>query len=159
MFWRMFQKPNKHSHLPLLRPVLCPGDGSQINWSVFPPLRLAFAYLFLLCQKDVLDKVDFHTWTVPSPETLCLLQDFQRVPDRKRELDAGSSSHMHGDEKIEFRGELRAGSEQNNSLSTGKSEPIVKQMLLDYKLLLATPAAKTGGSFSFTFLSNCKYQN
>lgn len=100
---------------------------------MFPPLRLAFAYL--LCQKGVLDKAGFHTWAVPSPETLCLLQDFQRLPDRKRELDAGSSSHMHGDEKIEFRGELRAGSEQNNSLSTGKSEPIVKQTLLDYELL------------------------
>ncbi|POI29570.1 hypothetical protein CIB84_006680, partial [Bambusicola thoracicus] len=74
---------------------------------------------------NVLDKVGFHAWTVPSPETLCLLQDFQRVPDRKRELDAGSSSHMHGDEKIEFRGELRAGSEQNNSLSTGTNN--VKQ--------------------------------
>uniref|UniRef100_A0A8V1ACM3 CDKN1A interacting zinc finger protein 1 n=1 Tax=Gallus gallus TaxID=9031 RepID=A0A8V1ACM3_CHICK len=50
-------------------------------------------------------------------------KDFQRVPDRKRELDAGSSSHMHGDEKIEFRGELRAGSEQNNSLSTEPRTP------------------------------------
>ncbi|XP_021269972.1 cip1-interacting zinc finger protein [Numida meleagris] len=42
-------------------------------------------------------------------------KDFQRVPDRKRELDAGSSSQMQGDEKIELPGELRAGSEQHNS--------------------------------------------
>ncbi|XP_015734656.1 cip1-interacting zinc finger protein isoform X2 [Coturnix japonica] len=47
-------------------------------------------------------------------------KDFQRLPDRKRELDAGSSSHMHGDE---FRGELRAGSEQNNSLLTEPRTP------------------------------------
>lgn len=34
----------------------------------FPPLRLAFAYLVPFCQKDVVDKVDFHSWTVVSPE-------------------------------------------------------------------------------------------
>ncbi|XP_031457506.1 cip1-interacting zinc finger protein [Phasianus colchicus] len=62
-------------------------------------------------------------------------KDFQRVPDRKRELDAGSSSHMHGDEKIEFRGELRAGSEQNNSLSTEPRTPAES-------MLNTEPAAK-----------------
>ncbi|XP_048821677.1 cip1-interacting zinc finger protein isoform X4 [Lagopus muta] len=62
-------------------------------------------------------------------------KDFQRLPDRKRELDAGSSSHMHGDEKIEFRGELRAGSEQNNSLSTEPRTPAES-------MLNTEPAAK-----------------
>ncbi|XP_010719148.1 cip1-interacting zinc finger protein isoform X5 [Meleagris gallopavo] len=62
-------------------------------------------------------------------------KDFQRVPDRKRELDAGSSSHVHGDEKVEFRGELRAGSEQNNSLSTEPRTPAES-------MLNTEPAAK-----------------
>ncbi|KAJ7409270.1 cip1-interacting zinc finger protein isoform X1 [Pitangus sulphuratus] len=63
----------------------------------FPPLRLAFAYFIPFCQKDVVDK------------------DFQRVPDRKRELDPGSSSQTQGDEKMEIPEGMQAGSEQNNS--------------------------------------------
>lgn len=95
-----------------------------------------------------------------SLETLCLLQDFQRVPDRKRELDAGSSSQTQGDEKMEIPEEVQAGSEQNNSSpSTGKREPVMKQMLPDSKLLMAIPAAKTWDVFSLMFYSNCKYLN
>ncbi|XP_008941041.1 PREDICTED: cip1-interacting zinc finger protein, partial [Merops nubicus] len=46
-------------------------------------------------------------------------KDFQRVPDRKRELDPGSSSQTQGDEKMEIPEGVQAGSEQNNSsLST-----------------------------------------
>lgn len=54
------------------------------------------------------------------------------MPDRKRELDPGSSSQTQGDEKMEIPEGVQAGSEQNNSLpSTGKGKPVVKQMLLD----------------------------
>ncbi|KAK2535441.1 Ciz1 [Columba guinea] len=42
-------------------------------------------------------------------------KDFQRGPDRKRELDPGSSSQTQGDEKMEIPEVVRAGSEQNNS--------------------------------------------
>ncbi|KAL9826833.1 cip1-interacting zinc finger protein isoform 1-T2 [Geothlypis trichas] len=42
-------------------------------------------------------------------------KDFQRVPDRKRELDPGSSSQTQGDEKMEIPEGMQAGSEQNNS--------------------------------------------
>ncbi|KAM9595770.1 cip1-interacting zinc finger protein isoform 3-T4 [Morphnus guianensis] len=42
-------------------------------------------------------------------------KDFQRVPDRKRELDPGSSSQTQGDEKMEIPEGVQAGSEQNNS--------------------------------------------
>ncbi|XP_075628112.1 cip1-interacting zinc finger protein isoform X2 [Balearica regulorum gibbericeps] len=42
-------------------------------------------------------------------------KDFQRVPDRKRELDPGSSSQTQGDEKMEVPEGVQAGSEQNNS--------------------------------------------
>lgn len=57
--------------------------------------------------------------------TLCPLQDFQRVPDRKRELDPGSSSQTQGDEKMEIPEGIQAGSEQNNSSPfTGKGEPV-----------------------------------
>ncbi|XP_074910818.1 cip1-interacting zinc finger protein isoform X1 [Buteo buteo] len=42
-------------------------------------------------------------------------KDFQRVPDRKRELDPGSSSQTQGDEKMEIPEVVQAGSEQNNS--------------------------------------------
>jgi len=63
---------------------------------------------------------------------LCLLQDFQRIPDRKRELDPGSSSQTQGDEKMEIPEGVQAASEQNNSLpSAGKRDPVAKQMLLD----------------------------
>lgn len=66
--------------------------------------------------------------------TLCPLQDFQRVPDRKRELDPGSSSQTQGDEKMEIPEVVQAGSEQNNSSpSTGKGEPVVKEMLVIIK--------------------------
>lgn len=64
--------------------------------------------------------------------TLSPLQDFQRGPDRKRELDPGSSSQTQGDEKMEIPEVVQAGSEQNNYLPcTGEEEPVVKQMLLD----------------------------
>nr|XP_021137055.1 cip1-interacting zinc finger protein isoform X1 [Columba livia] len=42
-------------------------------------------------------------------------KDFQRGPDRKRELDPGSSSQTQGDEKMEIPEVVPAGSEQNNS--------------------------------------------
>ncbi|XP_065709793.1 cip1-interacting zinc finger protein [Patagioenas fasciata] len=42
-------------------------------------------------------------------------KDFQRGPDRKRELDPGSSSQTQGDEKMEIPEGVQAGSEQNNS--------------------------------------------
>ncbi|XP_032867909.2 cip1-interacting zinc finger protein isoform X3 [Tyto alba] len=42
-------------------------------------------------------------------------KDFQRVPDRKRELDPGSSSQTQADEKMEIPEGVQAGSEQNNS--------------------------------------------
>lgn len=85
--------------------------------------------------------------------TLYPLQDFQRVPDRKRELDPGSSSQMQGDEKMEIPEGVQAGSEQNNSLpSTGKGETVVKQMLLDVINFSGIPAAKTGDGFSLNQL-------
>ncbi|XP_032056088.1 cip1-interacting zinc finger protein isoform X2 [Aythya fuligula] len=63
-------------------------------------------------------------------------KDFQRVPDRKRELDAGSSSQTQGDEKMEIPEEVQAGSEQNNnSPSTGPRTPTES-------VLNAEPAAK-----------------
>lgn len=66
--------------------------------------------------------------------TLSPLQDFQRGPDRKRELDPGSSSQTQGDEKMEIPEVVPAGSEQNNSSPwTGKEEPVVKQMFLDMR--------------------------
>lgn len=68
------------------------------------------------------------------------MQDFQRVPDRKRELDPGSSSQTQGDEKMEIPEGMQAGSEQNNSSpSTGKGEPVVKQLLanmINFSLLV-----------------------
>lgn len=80
--------------------------------------------------------------------TLCPLQDFQRVPDRKRELDPGSSSQTQGDEKMDIPEGVQAGSEQNNSSpSTGKGEPVCNASR-HYKPLLALPAAKTGDGFS-----------
>uniref|UniRef100_A0A8C3JKM2 CDKN1A interacting zinc finger protein 1 n=1 Tax=Calidris pygmaea TaxID=425635 RepID=A0A8C3JKM2_9CHAR len=45
-------------------------------------------------------------------------KDFQRVPDRKRELDPGSSSQTQGDEKMEIPEGVHTKSEQNNSPST-----------------------------------------
>lgn len=66
--------------------------------------------------------------------TLSPLQDFQRGPDRKRELDPGSSSQTQGDEKMEIPEVVQAGSEQNNSPWTGKEEPVVKQMFLDMRI-------------------------
>ncbi|XP_059342236.1 cip1-interacting zinc finger protein isoform X3 [Ammospiza nelsoni] len=42
-------------------------------------------------------------------------KDFQRVPDRKRELDPGSSSQTQGDDKMEIPEGMQAGAEQNNS--------------------------------------------
>ncbi|XP_074779703.1 cip1-interacting zinc finger protein isoform X1 [Athene noctua] len=52
-------------------------------------------------------------------------KDFQRVPDRKRELDPGSSSQTQGDEKMEIPEGVQAGSEQNNSSpSTEPRTPI-----------------------------------
>ncbi|KAJ7414182.1 CDKN1A interacting zinc finger protein 1 [Willisornis vidua] len=42
-------------------------------------------------------------------------KDFQRGPDRKRELDPGCSSQIQGDEKMEIPEGMQAGSEQNNS--------------------------------------------
>lgn len=53
------------------------------------------------------------------------------MPDRKRELDPGSSSQSQGDEKMEIPEGVQAASERNNfSLSTGKGEPAVKQVLV-----------------------------
>ncbi|PKU32969.1 hypothetical protein llap_16726 [Limosa lapponica baueri] len=46
-------------------------------------------------------------------------KDFQRVPDRKRELDPGSSSQTQGDERMEIPEGVHTKSEQNNSPSTG----------------------------------------
>ncbi|KAM9522114.1 cip1-interacting zinc finger protein isoform 6-T6 [Guaruba guarouba] len=63
-------------------------------------------------------------------------KDFQRVPDRKRELDPGSSSQSQGDEKMEIPEGVQAGSERNNfSLSTEPRTPIES-------VLNTEPAAK-----------------
>lgn len=85
--------------------------------------------------------------------TLSPLQDFQRGPDRKRELDPGSSSQTQGDEKMEIPEVVPAGSEQNNSSPwTGKEEPVVKHVSRHEKLLFAIPAATTGSGFSLNQL-------
>ncbi|KAM8796649.1 cip1-interacting zinc finger protein [Eudromia elegans] len=42
-------------------------------------------------------------------------KDYQRFPDRKRELDPGSSSQAPGDDKMEIPEEVQAGSDRNNS--------------------------------------------
>ncbi|XP_074967842.1 cip1-interacting zinc finger protein isoform X2 [Phalacrocorax aristotelis] len=63
-------------------------------------------------------------------------KDFQRVPDRKRELDPGSSSQTQGDEKIEIPEGLQAGSEQNNS------SPSTEPRTPTESVLNTEPAAK-----------------
>nr|XP_013054096.2 cip1-interacting zinc finger protein isoform X1 [Anser cygnoides]XP_047911192.1 cip1-interacting zinc finger protein isoform X1 [Anser cygnoides] len=63
-------------------------------------------------------------------------KDFQRVPDRKRELDAGSSSQTQGDEKMEIPEEVQAGSEQNNS------SPSTEPRTPTESVLNTEPAAK-----------------
>ncbi|KAM4647765.1 cip1-interacting zinc finger protein isoform 3-T3 [Amazona ochrocephala] len=63
-------------------------------------------------------------------------KDFQRMPDRRRELDPGSSSQSQGDEKMEIPEGVQAGSERNNfSLSTEPRTPIES-------VLNTEPAAK-----------------
>uniref|UniRef100_A0A672UU38 CDKN1A interacting zinc finger protein 1 n=2 Tax=Strigops habroptila TaxID=2489341 RepID=A0A672UU38_STRHB len=63
-------------------------------------------------------------------------KDFHRVPDRKRELDPGSSSQSQGDEKMDIPEGVQAGSERNNSSpSTEPRTPIES-------VLNAEPAAK-----------------
>ncbi|XP_067165029.1 cip1-interacting zinc finger protein isoform X2 [Apteryx mantelli] len=56
-------------------------------------------------------------------------KDFQRVPDRKRELDPGSSSQTQGDEKMEIPEEVQAGSEQNNSLPSAEPRTPTESVL------------------------------
>ncbi|XP_064325224.1 cip1-interacting zinc finger protein isoform X2 [Phalacrocorax carbo] len=63
-------------------------------------------------------------------------KDFQRVPDRKRELDPCSSSQTQGDEKIEIPEGLQAGSEQNNS------SPSTEPRTPTESVLNTEPAAK-----------------
>ncbi|XP_051492673.1 cip1-interacting zinc finger protein isoform X3 [Apus apus] len=63
-------------------------------------------------------------------------KDFQRVPDRKRELDPGSSSQTQGDEKMEIPEGMQAMSEQNNC-STSTEPRIPRESLLNME-----PAAK-----------------
>ncbi|XP_009886371.1 PREDICTED: cip1-interacting zinc finger protein [Charadrius vociferus] len=63
-------------------------------------------------------------------------KDFQRVPDRKRELDPGSSSQTQGDEKMEIPEGVPAGSEQNNS------SPSTEPRTPTESVLNAEPAAK-----------------
>ncbi|KAH1179222.1 cip1-interacting zinc finger protein isoform X1 [Mauremys mutica] len=63
-------------------------------------------------------------------------KDYQRGPDKKRELDQASSSHAQGvDEKIEIPEGTQAGSEQNNSSPTEPKMPA--ESILDTE-----PAAK-----------------
>ncbi|KAM6316200.1 cip1-interacting zinc finger protein [Podargus strigoides] len=62
-------------------------------------------------------------------------KDFQRVPDRKRELDPGSSSQTQGDEKMEIPEGVQVGSEQNNSPSTEPRTPTESMLNIE-------PAAK-----------------
>ncbi|XP_040461864.1 cip1-interacting zinc finger protein isoform X1 [Falco naumanni] len=63
-------------------------------------------------------------------------KDFQRVPDRKRELDPGSSSQAQGDEKVDIPEGMQAGSEQNNSL------PSTEPRTPTESVLNTEPAAK-----------------
>ncbi|XP_027505643.1 cip1-interacting zinc finger protein isoform X1 [Corapipo altera] len=63
-------------------------------------------------------------------------KDFQRVPDRKRELDPGSSSQTQGDEKMEIPEGMQAGSEQNNS------SPSTEPRTPTESVLNTEPAAK-----------------
>ncbi|KAM6047063.1 LOW QUALITY PROTEIN: cip1-interacting zinc finger protein [Theristicus caerulescens] len=63
-------------------------------------------------------------------------KDFQRVPDRKRELDPGSSSQTQGDEKMEIPEGVQAGSEQNNS------SPSTEPRTPTESVLNTEPAAK-----------------
>ncbi|XP_066057144.1 cip1-interacting zinc finger protein isoform X2 [Chamaea fasciata] len=63
-------------------------------------------------------------------------KDFQRVPDRKRELDPGSSSQTQGDEKMEIAEGMQAGSEQNNS------SPSTEPRTPTESVLNTEPAAK-----------------
>uniref|UniRef100_A0A7M4FQ36 CDKN1A interacting zinc finger protein 1 n=1 Tax=Crocodylus porosus TaxID=8502 RepID=A0A7M4FQ36_CROPO len=51
-------------------------------------------------------------------------KDFQRIPDRKQELDQGSSSQTQGgDEKLEIQEDAQAGSEQNNCPTEPETPP------------------------------------
>ncbi|XP_010131758.1 PREDICTED: cip1-interacting zinc finger protein [Buceros rhinoceros silvestris] len=63
-------------------------------------------------------------------------KDFQRVPDRKRELDPGSSSQTQGDEKMDIPEGVQAGSEQNNS------SPSTEPRIPTESVLNTEPAAK-----------------
>ncbi|XP_025905153.1 cip1-interacting zinc finger protein isoform X2 [Nothoprocta perdicaria] len=63
-------------------------------------------------------------------------KDFQRIPDRKRELDPGSSSQTQGDDKMEIPEEMQAGSEQNNS------SPSAEPRTPTESVLNVEPAAK-----------------
>ncbi|KAM6048118.1 cip1-interacting zinc finger protein isoform 2-T2 [Chlamydotis macqueenii] len=56
-------------------------------------------------------------------------KDFQRVPDRKRELDPGSSSQTQGDEKMEIPEGVQAGSEPNNSLPSTEPRTATESVL------------------------------
>ncbi|XP_068012188.1 cip1-interacting zinc finger protein isoform X1 [Melanerpes formicivorus] len=68
-------------------------------------------------------------------QTRTFRKDFQRAPDRKRELDPGSSSQTQGDEKMEFPEGVQAGSEQSNS-------PFTEQRIPTESVLNTEPAAK-----------------
>ncbi|XP_071621891.1 cip1-interacting zinc finger protein isoform X4 [Heliangelus exortis] len=63
-------------------------------------------------------------------------KDFQRIPDRKRELDPGSSSQTQGDEKMEIPEGVQAVSEQNSSL------PFTEPRIPRESALNMEPAAK-----------------
>ncbi|XP_071430312.1 cip1-interacting zinc finger protein isoform X4 [Pithys albifrons albifrons] len=63
-------------------------------------------------------------------------KDFQRGPDRKRELDPGCSSQIQGDEKMEIPEGMQAGSEQNNS------SPFTEPRTPTESVLNIEPAAK-----------------
>lgn len=92
--------------------------------------------------------------------TLCLLQDFQRAPDRKRELDPGSSSQTQGDEKMEFPEGMQAGSEQNNSLpSTGKGEPVVVKCYwtLEASLVYSYSKLEMAGGLNWSHSSDSEH--
>ncbi|XP_075295385.1 cip1-interacting zinc finger protein isoform X2 [Opisthocomus hoazin] len=56
-------------------------------------------------------------------------KDFQRIPDRKRELDPGSSSQTQGDEKMEIPEGVQAASEQNNSLPSAEPRTPTESVL------------------------------
>uniref|UniRef100_A0A8C6YSD7 CDKN1A interacting zinc finger protein 1 n=1 Tax=Nothoprocta perdicaria TaxID=30464 RepID=A0A8C6YSD7_NOTPE len=79
------------------------------------------------------------------------------IPDRKRELDPGSSSQTQGDDKMEIPEEMQAGSEQNNSSpSAGERGPVVKQLLLGLIKKLLQLFLQTGDGFSLTPLPSLK---